>query len=139
MAERLLGKKTVIIGVPGAFTPTCSNRHVPGYLGQQAALQGKGVDEVLVCSVNDGAVMDAWAKDQKIEGSMITFLADPEGKMAKALDLVLDNPKTRERMGGPRLKRFAMLVQDNVIKALVVAEDQVPAEATFAEAILEKC
>eukprot|EP00913_Durusdinium_trenchii_P004717 g4380.t2 len=137
--ERLAGKKTIVIGIPGAFTPVCSNQHVPGFLAQQSALKAKGVDEVLVCSVNDGAVMEAWGKDQKIDGSMVTFLADTEGTMAKALDLVLDNPTIREKLGGPRMKRFAMLVQDNVIQALAVAGDEVPDTATFAEAILEKC
>lgn len=139
MAERLSGRKTIVIGVPGAFTPTCSKQHVPGYLAQQAALKAKGIDEVLVCSVNDGAVMDAWAKDQKVQGSMITFLADTEGMMAKSLDLVLDSPQIRQRLGGPRLKRFAMLVEEGVITQMVVAEGDVPASATFADAMLEKC
>ena len=109
MVSRLAGKKTIVVGVPGAFTPTCSTQHVPGFLKQHDALKGKGIQEVLVCSVNDGAVMDAWARDQKIEGSMITFLADTEGNMARSLNLLLDTPKIRQRLGGPRLKRFAML------------------------------
>eukprot|EP00438_Fugacium_kawagutii_P031633 Skav216557 [mRNA] locus=scaffold1776:406780:407199:- [translate_table: standard] len=139
MVERLAGKKAIVVGVPGAFTPTCSNQHVPGFIAQQSALRAKGVDEVLVCSVNDGAVMEAWAKDQKIQGSMLTFLADTEGKMARALDLVLDTPNTRQRLGGPRLKRFAMVVQNGIITAMVVAEDEVPASATFADAMLARC
>lgn len=139
MVSRLSGKKTIVVGVPGAFTPTCSTKHVPGFLKQQDALKGKGIHEVLVCSVNDGAVMDAWARDQKIEGSMITFLADTEGNMARSLNLLLDTPKIRQRLGGPRLKRFAMLVKEGVITEMVVAEDDVPASATFADAMLEKC
>eukprot|EP00434_Breviolum_minutum_P040317 symbB.v1.2.035823.t1/scaffold4870.1/size33650/2 len=123
MVSRLAGKKTIVVGVPGAFTPTCSTQHVPGFLKQQDALKGKGIHEVLVCSVNDGAVMDAWARDQKIEGSMITFLADTEGNMARSLNLLLDTPKIRQRLGGPRLKRFAMLVKEGVITEMVVAED----------------
>lgn len=83
--------------------------------------------------------MDAWAKDQKVQGSMITFLADTEGMMAKSLDLVLDSPQIRQRLGGPRLKRFAMLVEEGVITQMVVAEGDVPASATFADAMLEKC
>ena len=70
---------------------------------------------------------------------MITFLADTEGNMARSLNLLLDTPKIRQRLGGPRLKRFAMLVKEGVITEMVVAEDDVPASATFADAMLEKC
>eukprot|EP00439_Symbiodinium_sp_Y106_P004965 s4378_g1.t1 len=121
MAERLAGKKAVVVGVPGAFTPTCSGTHVPGYLAKQAALKAKGVSEVIVCSVNDGAVMEGWAKDQKVEGSMITFLGDTRMELTKALDLVLDAEKPMEVLGNPRCKRFAMVVDNGIIKDIVVA------------------
>mmetsp|Transcript_55359 Transcript_55359/g.132227 ORF Transcript_55359/g.132227 Transcript_55359/m.132227 type:complete len:186 (+) Transcript_55359:55-612(+) len=139
MAERLAGKKAVVVGVPGAFTPTCSGTHVPGYLAKQAALKAKGVSEVIVCSVNDGAVMEGWAKDQKVEGSMITFLGDTRMELTKALDLVLDAEKPMEVLGNPRCKRFAMVVDNGIIKDVVVAGGDVPDAATFAEAMLEKC
>mmetsp|Transcript_16331 Transcript_16331/g.30715 ORF Transcript_16331/g.30715 Transcript_16331/m.30715 type:complete len:182 (+) Transcript_16331:87-632(+) len=139
MGERLAGKKAIVVGVPGAFTPTCSGTHVPGYLAKQADLKAKGVAEVIVCSVNDGAVMEGWAKDQKVEGSMITFLGDTRMELTKALDLVLDAPGPMEVLGNPRCKRYAMVVEDGTIKALTVAGGDVPDSATFAEAMLEKC
>eukprot|EP00927_Polykrikos_kofoidii_P000974 TRINITY_DN1035_c0_g1_i1.p1 TRINITY_DN1035_c0_g1~~TRINITY_DN1035_c0_g1_i1.p1 ORF type:complete len:175 (-),score=39.40 TRINITY_DN1035_c0_g1_i1:135-659(-) len=134
LAERFAGKKTVLVGVPAAYTPTCSMKHVPGYLAKHAELKAKGVDEIIVYAVNDGAVMEAWAKDQKIEGSNITFLADTGCELTKALDLTLDLPV----LGNTRCKRFSMLVEDGVIKTINVAGD-VPEEDTFAEKMLEQC
>jgi len=83
--------------------------------------------------------MEGWAKDQKVEGSMITFLADTRSELTKALDLVLDAPPAMAVLGNPRCKRFALLVDDGVIKAINVAGGDVPDEATFAEAMLEEC
>merc|ERR1739848_741523 len=74
--KRFAGKKVVIVGLPGAFTPTCSTKSIPGYLAAQKELKAKGIDEVIILAVNDGAVMKAWAKDQGTEGSMLTFLGD---------------------------------------------------------------
>ena len=107
----------MVVGVPGAFTPTCSNNHVPGYLAKQADLKAKGVDEVIVVSVNDGAVMEGWAKDQKVEDSMICFLGDTRMELTKALDLVFDAAPAMAVLGNPRCKRFAMVVDGGVIKA----------------------
>lgn len=112
---------------------------MPGYLAKQAELKEKGVDEVLVYCVNDGAVMEGWAKDQGVAGSMITFLADTRGEMTKALDLVLDAEPVLAKLGNPRCERFAMVVEDGEIKSMAVAGGDVPDEATFAEAMLEKC
>lgn len=112
---------------------------MPGYLAKQAELKEKGVDEVLIYCVNDGAVMEGWAKDQKVAGSMITFLADTRGEMTKALDLVLDAPGVLEKLGNPRCERFAMVVDDGKITHMAVAGGDVPDEATFADAMLEKC
>jgi len=81
-------------------------------------LKAKGIDEVLVYCVNDGAVIEAWAKDQGVAGSMITFLADTRGELTKALDLVLDHPGPLSVLGNPRCKRFALYVDDGVIKHL---------------------
>merc|ERR1712176_562922 len=97
-------------------------KQVPGYLAKQAELKATGVSEVLVYCVNDGAVMEGWAKDQKVEGSMITFLADPRSEMTKALDMVLDVPGVLEKLGNPRCKRFALVVDDGVITGMAVAE-----------------
>jgi len=112
---------------------------VPGYLAKQAEMKAKGVDEVLIYCVNDGAVMDGWAKDQKVAGSMITFLADTRSELTKALDLVLDAPGVLEKLGNPRCERFAMVVDDGKITGMSVAGGDVPDEATFVEAMLEKC
>lgn len=103
-------------------------------------MKAKGVDEVIVYCTQDGAVMEGWARDRKIEGSMITFLADTRRELTEALDLVLDVEKVRDLLGGPRCKRFAMVVENGVIKALNVAgEDGATDESTFAEGMLEKC
>mmetsp|Transcript_88096 Transcript_88096/g.284515 ORF Transcript_88096/g.284515 Transcript_88096/m.284515 type:complete len:107 (+) Transcript_88096:298-618(+) len=105
----------------------------------QAELKAKGVDEVLVYCVNDGAVMEGWAKDQKVAGSMITFLADTRSELTKALNLVLDVPPAMAVLGNPRCQRFAIVVENGIIKDLTVAGGDVPDEATFAEAMLKKC
>jgi len=83
--------------------------------------------------------MEGWAQDQKVAGSMVTFLADTRSELTKALDMVLDADEAMAVLGNPRCKRFAMVVDDGVIKAISVAEGDVPDEATFAEAMLEKC
>lgn len=113
---------------------------VPGYLSKQAELKAKGVDEVLVYCVNDGAVMEGWAKAQGVGGSMITFLADTRSELTKALDLVLDAPPAMAVLGNPRCKRFALVVDDGKITAMSVAGvDGAPDDVTFVEAMLEKC
>lgn len=108
---------------------------MPGYLAKQAELKAKGVDEVIVYCVNDGAVMEAWAKDQKVEGSMIAFLADTRCELTKALDLTLEAPV----LGNTRCKRFSMLLEDGVVKVMNVAGGDVPDEETFVEKMLEQC
>lgn len=115
---------------------------MPGYLESQGALKARGVDEVLIYAVNDGAVMDALAKDQGVEGSMITFLGDPSRAFTKSLDMVLDHPGPMAVLGYKRCKRFAMVVEDNTIVAWTVSEgpddpagDSDPS-ATLAEAMI---
>jgi len=95
---------------------------VPGYLEKQDALKAKGIDEVIVYAVNDGAVMEAWAKDQGVAGSMITFLADPKSELTEALGVVLDHPGPMSVLGNPRCKRFAIYADDGVIKTFNVSE-----------------
>lgn len=94
---------------------------MPGYLSQQDALKAKGVTDVLVYCVNDGAVMSGWAKDQGIEGSMIRFLGDTRSEVTEALGVVLDHPGPMSVLGNPRCKRFSMLIDDGVIKAFNIA------------------
>ncbi len=110
------GKKVVFFGLPGAFTPTCSGQHIPGFLEAHAALKSKGVDEIVCVSVNDGYVMGAWGIDQKVNGR-IRMLGDGSALWSRALGLELD--LTANGMGF-RCKRFSMLVVDGVVKTLNV-------------------
>jgi len=108
------GKKIAIFGLPGAFTPTCSAKHVPSYLTNLDKLKAKGVDEVWCIAVNDAFVMHAWAKDQKAQGK-IRFMGDGSAEYTKKLGLELD---LNARGMGTRLQRFSMLVDDGVVKQL---------------------
>ena len=108
------GKKVVIFGLPGAFTPTCSAKHVPSYLSSYEALKAKGVDDVICMSVNDPFVMGAWAREQK-SGGKVRMMADGSAEYTKALGLELD---LGARGMGTRCQRFSMLVDDGVVKAL---------------------
>jgi peroxiredoxin len=110
------GKKVVIFGLPGAFTPTCSAKHVPGYLANFDQLKSKGVDEIVCISANDAFVMGAWARDQKTEGK-VRMLADGSADYCRALGLTLD---LNARGMGTRCARFSMLVDDGVVKTLNV-------------------
>ena len=116
VAKALEGKKVVIFGLPGAYTPTCSAQHVPGYLAHIDALKAKGVDEVWCISVNDAFVMAAWGKDEKAIGK-IRFLGDGSAELTKKLGLELD--LTGGGLG-LRMQRFSMLVDNGVVKTLNV-------------------
>jgi glutaredoxin/glutathione-dependent peroxiredoxin len=108
------GKKIVIIGLPGAFTPTCSAKHVPSYIANFDALKKKGVDEIWCISVNDAFVMAAWMRDQKAAGK-VRMLADGNADYTRKLGLELD--RTAANMG-VRSSRYSMLVEDGVVKKL---------------------
>jgi peroxiredoxin len=110
------GKKIVIFGLPGAYTPTCSAKHVPGYVAELAALKSKGVDEVWCVSVNDGFVMAAWGKELGAFGK-VRMLGDGSAEFAKGVGLELD---LNGAGMGLRMQRFSMLVEDGVVKALNV-------------------
>ena len=110
------GKKIAIFALPGAFTPTCSAKHVPSYLENLDALKAKGVDEVWCLSVNDAFVMGAWSRDQKA-GGKIRFMADGSAEYSKKLGLTLD---LTQRGLGLRSNRYSMLVDDGVVKSLNV-------------------
>jgi peroxiredoxin len=110
------GKRVAIFGVPGAFTPTCSAKHLPGYVGRYGDLKAAGVDEIWCVAVNDAFVMGAWGRDQKC-GGKVRMLADGSAIYAKALGLEQD---LTARGLGVRAQRFSMLVEDGVVKALNV-------------------
>jgi len=115
-AEAAKGKKIVIFGLPGAFTPTCSAKHVPGYVANVGALRAKGVDEIWCVSVNDAFVMGAWGRDQRAEGA-VRMMADGSAEYTKKLGLELD---LTSRGMGIRSQRYSMLVEDGVVKQLNV-------------------
>jgi peroxiredoxin (alkyl hydroperoxide reductase subunit C) len=108
------GKKIVIFALPGAFTPTCSAKHVPGYVEHYDAIKAKGVDEIWCISVNDPFVMGAWGRDQKV-GKKIRMLGDGSGEFTKKVGLELD---LTARGLGVRSDRYAMIVEDGVVKSL---------------------
>jgi peroxiredoxin len=116
VADLVKGKKIVIFGLPGAFTPTCSVQHVPGYVAQAGALKARGVDEIWCISVNDAFVMGAWGRDQKATGT-VRMMADGNGAFSKALGLDADFSKFNM---GTRSQRYSMLVEDGVVKQLNV-------------------
>jgi peroxiredoxin len=110
------GRTIALFGLPGAFTPTCSAKHVPGYLARAAELKAAGVDEIWCVSVNDAYVMGAWGRDQKA-GGKVRMMADGSADFAKAAGLTID----RSAAGmGLRSQRYSMLVKDGVVKSLNV-------------------
>lgn len=131
VADATKGKRIVVFGLPGAFTPTCSAKHVPGYLANLDALKAKKVDEVWCIAVNDGFVMAAWGQSEKAIGK-IRFLGDGSADLAKKLGLELD--LTGAGMG-LRMKRFSMFVDDGVVKQLNI-EAPGKFEVSNAETIL---
>jgi len=124
--------KVVMFAVPGAFTPTCSAKHLPGFVENLAALKAKGVDKVICLAVNDAFVMGAWAKDQKV-GDAIVMLADGSGAFTKALGLELD---LVARGLGVRSQRFVLVTVDGVVTHLAV-EEPGGFDVSRAEAVLE--
>jgi peroxiredoxin (alkyl hydroperoxide reductase subunit C) len=129
--EIFKGKTVVLFAVPGAFTPTCSAKHLPSFLANVEALKAKGVDTIACMAVNDVFVMDAWAKSQDV-GDKIVMLADGSGVLTKALGLELD---LTARGLGIRSQRFALVAKDGVVTHLAV-EPPGGFEVSRAEAIL---
>jgi glutaredoxin/glutathione-dependent peroxiredoxin len=114
VADLIKGKRLVVFGLPGAFTPTCSGKHVPGYVAHYQDFRAKGVDEIWCVSVNDAFVMGAWGKDQKADGK-VRMLADGSATWTKALGLEQD---LSARGMGVRSQRYAMVIENGVVKAL---------------------
>jgi peroxiredoxin len=120
-AEVFGGKKVALFAVPGAYTPTCSKQHLPGYVARYEELKGKGFDTIACTSVNDIFVLSAWSKDGGADGKVL-MLADGSAEFAKKLGLDID---LSARGLGVRSKRYSMIVEDGVVKALNV-EDAPP-------------
>ncbi len=129
--ELFSGKKVVVFAVPGAFTPTCSAKHLPGFVQNADEIKGKGVDTVACMSVNDAFVMGAWG-DQQNAGDKVLMLADGNGDFAEALGLVFDGSGFGM---GKRAQRFAMIVDDGTVTHMAI-EDPGAFEVSSAEAIL---
>ncbi|MGH8195978.1 MAG: peroxiredoxin [Woeseiaceae bacterium] len=129
--ELFAGKKVVLVSVPGAFTPTCSMNHLPGFVNHAADITEKGIDTIACMAVNDVFVMDAWGKDRNV-GDKVLMLADGNGEYTRALGLEMDGSKFGLGMRG---QRFAMVVDDGVVTHLAV-EEPGKFEVSKAEAIL---
>jgi glutaredoxin/glutathione-dependent peroxiredoxin len=130
--ELFKGKKVVLFAVPGAFTPTCHKNHLPGFVKNAAAIKAKGIDTIAVTGVNDVFVMDAWKKASG--GDAIEFLADGSGNFAKAVGLTAD---LTERGLGLRSQRYAMVVDNGVVKTLNVEDMPGKAEISSADSLLK--
>jgi peroxiredoxin len=133
LADLVAGKKAIIFGIPGAFTPTCSNQHLPSFAQNESALRAKGIDSVICVSTNDIFVLNAW--NQASGAGHITMFADGNGDVTRALDLGLDASGNGL---GFRTTRFAMFVDDGVVKALNVEEKPGTCDLSSADSILAR-
>jgi glutaredoxin/glutathione-dependent peroxiredoxin len=131
--ELFKGKKVAVFALPGAFTPTCSAKHLPGFVQNSEAIKGKGINTIACLSVNDAFVMDAWGKNQNV-GDKVMMLADGNAELTKALGLEMDG--TGYGMG-VRSKRYSMVVDDGVVKQLNV-EKPGAFEVSNAETMLKQ-
>jgi glutaredoxin/glutathione-dependent peroxiredoxin len=131
--EIFKGKKVVLFAVPGAFTPTCHKNHLPGFLTNADKIKGKGIDAIAVTGVNDVFVMDAWKETTGAAGK-IDFLADGSAAFAKAIGLSID---LGERGLGTRSQRYAMVIDDGVVKTLNIEDAPGKADISGAENLLK--
>jgi glutaredoxin/glutathione-dependent peroxiredoxin len=133
-SDELLGGKTVVLfAVPGAFTPACSQRHLPGYIEKANELKANGVDTIACVAVHDQFVMSAWGKSQNA-GDKVMMLADGSGDFARAVGLEID----LSRAGlGTRSKRYSMLIENGTVKALNVEQAPPQVEVSSADAMLK--
>lgn len=130
--EFFKGRKVALIGVPGAFTPTCSQQHLPSYVEKAGDLKAKGVDEIACLAVNDPFVMKEWAKASAVDDK-VTLLSDGNAEFTKAANFEFDGSAVGL---GMRCKRFSMLVDDGVVKALHVEDSPGAMEVTGADKLL---
>lgn len=132
LKNRIKGKKVILVAVPGAFTPTCSELHLPSFVRQADALKAKGIDEIFCVSVNDPYVLDVWGKVSHATGK-ITLLSDGSGEFTKAMGLVLDNLP----LLGLRSKRYVAVLEDGIVKSLQVEPNPNKCTVTCAEDIIK--
>jgi peroxiredoxin len=132
--ELFANKKAVLFAVPGAFTPTCSMQHLPGFVASAKLIKSKGVDLIACTSVNDAFVMEEWNKTQGPAGRAIMMLADGNAEFAKAMDLVMDGTGIGF---GTRSQRYSAIIENGVVKALNV-EKPMKFECSTADAILDQ-
>jgi peroxiredoxin/glutaredoxin len=132
--ELFAARRVILFALPGAFTPTCSTAHVPGYVALLHAFKSAGVDDVICLSVNDPFVMEAWQHSEKAHG--IRFIADPFGEFTNAMGMAVDH---RDALLGTRSWRYSMLVEDGTIKQMFIEPDQPddPFEVSDAETMLK--
>ena len=122
-ADLFAGKRVVVFALPGAFTPTCSSTHLPGYMIKSAEVKAQGIDDIYCLSVNDSFVMNAWAKDQGVDGEL-KVIPDGNGEFSDKMGLLVD----KKNLGfGPRSWRYSMVVKDGVIEKMFV-EAQKPGD-----------
>ena len=133
LSDELKGKNIIMFGVPGAFTPTCSEKHMPSYIKLHQQFIDKGIDDIYCLSVNDNFVMNAWLLSYT-EGDKIIGIADGNAEITKSLDLLSDKSKN---FMGMRSTRFAMIINDNIIKDTLI-EDPGEYIKTSAENLLKK-
>lgn len=135
VADLTRGRKVALFAVPGAFTPTCHNTHVPSFVKAAEALGGKGVDEIVCVSVNDPFVMKAWGEATGATAAGIRMLADPESAFTKALGLDFSAPPVGLIA---RSKRYSMLIEDGVVKVLNVEDAPGEAVCSLGEALVDQ-
>ncbi|XP_053576023.1 peroxiredoxin-5, mitochondrial [Bombina bombina] len=131
------GKKGILFGVPGAFTPGCSKTHLPGYVEKASELSSRGVEVVACIAVNDVFVMSEWGKAHGAE-EKVRMLADPTGAFAKAAGLLLDKKELLDLFGTQRCKRFSMVVENGKVKSINVEEDGTGLTCSLAVSILSQ-
>lgn len=134
LMDKTAGRKVIIFGLPGAFTGTCSEQHVPSFIRTKDALAAKGVDEVICVSVNDPFVMSAWSKATGAEEAGITMLGDADGALTAAIGMDFDAAPVGFK---GRSKRYSMVVEDGTVTILHAEENPGICEASSGEAILE--